>query len=215
MGTIADIEWRELQLSPKERAKARDNYIRDFDRQFADWSSIAKVCLDVRRDKDYELLGFRTWDAWLIDAAPRSRSYIYWSVKTFEKLSPDIPEEDLAQIPPGSASVLLSVSPAVRSTSKIRRAAREKPAKLRATIKKEFPEQHLESVVPYKTKFKQTAWENIQEAFECYKAFEDEGISLESFLEWLAIDYMDSMSTENPHRSNRQMWKEREHVAVQ
>jgi len=180
-------EIRECSLSPKERAEARDCFVRAFEEQFNNWVSIAKVCIEVERDKDYLLLGFQSWHAWLLAAAPRSRSYIYLVVGRFKELSPDISEEELAQIPLGSAGVLRQLSPAVRKVSKIRQAAKGKPSDLRAVVAKEFPLQHVEGIVEQRLRFTTSQWMRIEGAYEAY-LLTDEGASLETFIEWLVSE---------------------------
>lgn len=188
MGTVTCPEIRtEYDLTPVERAKARDEYVRQFERQFSDWTEIAKVCIEVERDQDYRLLGFPSWNQWLMDAAPRSRSYIYLVVNRYKELSPDIPEADLAQISLGSAGVLKQLSPAVRQMSKIRQAAKGKPSDLRVILEQEFPTQHIEPIVEQRMRFTMSQWQRIEAAWEAYKVV-DPTASLETFIEWLVSE---------------------------
>lgn len=187
MGTINCPEIRETSLSPQERAQARDFRVRDFERQFNDWTEIAKCCIEVERDQDYKLLGFPSWHAWLLDAAPRSRSYIYLVVGRFKELIADIPEEELAQIPLGSAGVLRSLSSAARKSSKIRQAAQSKPAEFRKVLEQEFPEQHIEPIVECRLRFKLSFWVNFEAAYEKYK-LTDETATKEDFVEYLVSE---------------------------
>jgi hypothetical protein len=176
-------EVREFSLTPKERAESRDNYVRVFDQQWADWSSIAKVCVDMDRDRDWEILGFASFNQYLVTAAPRSRSYLYLVIGRYRELSPDIPDEELAQIPLSNASVLKQLSPAVRKESKIRLGAKGKPAEFREMVSKEYPGQHIEPIVEQRLRFTLSAWTRIEAAWEAYKVI-DESASLETFLEW-------------------------------
>lgn len=187
MGTLTAPEIREHRLSPKERAFARDSYVRDFERTFQDWTAIAKCCIDIERDRDYELLGFASWHAWLLDAAPRSRSYIYLVVGRYKELIADIPEEELAQIPLGSAGVLRQLSSSARRLSKIRQAAQSKPAEFRKVLDQEFPEQHLEPLVECRLRFKLSFWSLFEAAYEKYKLTDETG-SKEDFIEFLVSE---------------------------
>lgn len=173
-------EWL---LSPQERAGIRDRFVREFESQYADWSSIAKVCLDVDRDRDWKVLGYHSYDAWLSAAAPRSRSFIYLVVSHYKKLSPDISDEELADIPLASATVLKSVSSKARRDPKVQKAAKGKAKELRETIMREHPDQHLEFVVRPKLKFSLSAWEKIETAYEAYLLV-DPTASMEVFLEF-------------------------------
>lgn len=188
MGTITCPEVRtEFGLTPKERAEARDSFVRSFERQFSDWTEIAKVCIEVERDRDFEVLGFSSWHSWLLNAAPRSRSYIYLVVGRYKELSVDIPEAELAQIPLGSAGVLKQLSSKIRQDPKIRQAARSKPGDLRQVIQNEFPLQHIEGIVEHRLRFTTSQWGKIESAFEAYKTV-DESASLEIFFEWLVSE---------------------------
>jgi hypothetical protein len=187
MGTLNAPEVREFSLTPKERAESRDNYVRVFDQQWADWSSIAKVCVDMDRDRDWEILGFASFNQYLVTAAPRSRSYLYLVIGRYRELSPDIPDEELAQIPLSNASVLKQLSPEVRRESKIGRAAKGKPAEFREFVAREYPQQHVEPLVEQRLRFTLSAWQRIEAAWEAYKVI-DESASLETFLEWLVSE---------------------------
>lgn len=187
MGTLTAPEIREHTLSPRERAEARDARVREFERQFNDWVEIARCCIEVERDHDYKLLGFPSWHAWLLDAAPRSRSYIYLVVGRYKELIADIPEEELAQIPLGSAGVLRQLSPSVRRSSKIRQAAQSKPAEFRKVLEQEYPGQHIEPLVECRLRFKLSFWEVFETAFEKYKLTE-ESATKEEFIEFLVSE---------------------------
>lgn len=188
MGTANCPEIRvKSGLSSRERAEARDSYVRAFDRQFADWAEIAKACIDVERDKDYLILGFKTWHEWLLDAAPMSRSYIYIVVGRYKELVPDIPHEELSRIPLGSAKVLAGVSSTVRRNPKVKSAAIKEPKKFREYIRDHHPDQHIEGIVERKLKFTTSQWERVEACYEAY-LLTDEGASLETFIEWLCSE---------------------------
>ena len=187
MGTLTAPEIREHRLSPKERAFARDSYVRDFERTFQDWTAIAKCCIDIERDRDYELLGFASWHAWLLDAAPRSRSYIYLVVGRYKELIADIPEEELAQIPLGSAGVLRKLSSAQRRSVEVRKSATKKPEQFIADLQVLSPEQHLEPLVECRLRFKLSFWSLFEAAYEKYKLTDETG-SKEDFIEFLVSE---------------------------
>jgi hypothetical protein len=177
----------ESALTPRERAEARDSFVRDFERSFSDWSAIAKCCIEVERDKDYEILGYSSWHAWLLAAAPRSRSYIYLVVGRYKELSADVSEEELAQIPLGSAGVLRQLSSATRRDPSVRKAATQPPKEFRQSIRESHPEQFIESIVEKKLRFTASQWDVIDRAYEAYQVL-DPGASLEIFLEWLVSE---------------------------
>ena len=174
-------EWL---LQPQERAEIRDRFVREFECQYADWSSIAKVCLDIDHDQDWKVLGYRSYDAWLQAAAPRSRSFIYLVVSHYKALSPDISDEELAEMPLASATVLKSVSSKTRRDPKVRKAAKGKTKELRQTIMDDHPDQLLESVVTVRLKFSLSAYKRIQDAYDLYVELIDPEASMETFLEF-------------------------------
>lgn len=189
MGQIADIEIRPIDcdLTPKERAAARDSFVRSFERQFSDWSEIARVCCQVESDKDYALLGFHSFGAWLIEAAPRSRSYIYLVMGRYKELAPDISDEDLARIPLASTGVLKQLSSKVRQNPKLKSVAIKEPKELRKYIEENHPDQHIEGIVERKLRFTTSQWQRVEAVYEAYLVA-DEGASLETFIEWLCSE---------------------------
>jgi len=178
-------EWL---LPPDERAQMRDRFVREFETQFSDWSAIARVCVDVDKDKDWKVLGYRSWDAWLQSAAPRSRSFIYLVVSHYKALSPDISDEELAEMPLASATVLKGVSSKARRDPKVQKSAHGRTKELRETIMREHPDQHLESVVTPKLKFSFSAWHKISDALEAYQMVEPNA-TIESFMEFIVTEW--------------------------
>jgi hypothetical protein len=191
MSACVDIEIRpEIAISPKERAEARDSYVRSFEEQFSNWSAIAKVCVDMDRDRDWELLGFHSFGAYLVATAPRSRSYLYLVMGRFKELVPDIPEEELAEIPLGSAGVLVQMSKTKRKDPEIRKSAKKKPAEFLKDVQETDPNQHLELRHRITLDFEDSAWSVIEATFEKYKVIEGE-CSLETFFEWAVSEVSD------------------------
>ena len=174
----------EDELSPQERAEARDHYVRDFDSRWGDWVAIAKVCVDVERDQDWKTLGFHSFEAWLLAAAPRSRSYLYLVIGRYKELSVDIPESDLAQMPLGSAGVLKQLSSNLRRDPKVREAAKKTPKEFREALRETHPEQALEDIVTVKLNFPISLWRVISARFEIYQ-LTDPTATLIDFVEYL------------------------------
>jgi hypothetical protein len=188
MGVLCDLEIRPSSaVSPKERAEARDSYVRNFDRQFKDWSEIASCCLAVKRDRDWETLGFHSFEAWLTNAAPASRRYIFLVMGLHENLSPDLSPEELSNIPLGSAKVLTQMSKSARKDPKIKEAAKQKPSEFIKSVQNCTPEQHIELRHRVTLDFQESAWAVIEATFEKYKVMEGE-CSLENFIEWMCSE---------------------------
>jgi hypothetical protein len=207
MPNCVDVEVRTHTLTAQERAIERDSLVREFERQFSQWTAIAKVCIEVERDRDWEILGFHSWSAWILDAAPKSRSYIYLVTSRYKELIADIPEEELAQIPLGSAGVLKQLSPAVRKSSKIRQAAKEKPEKLRQIVEQEFPEQHLLGLDIRCLKLDTSQAGVFDEALAIYRALNNHCATVEEFVESLCAGYANGAWEDSPY-SNRERAKQ-------
>lgn len=195
MGTLNAPEIREFSsgLSPLELAKRHDSYVRDFERRWSDWTDIARICLTVDRDKEWELLGFHSWEHWLMDAAPKSRSYIYLVVGRYKELSADIPEDELANIPLGSAGVLKALPRSLRKDPGVRKAAKSKPKQFREALKQDHPEQLLEAIEPMRIHFTSSQRLVFEETLEEYRAREgDEYASEADMVEDLCQRYRET-----------------------
>lgn len=212
MSACVDIE---IRLTPLERARARDSFVRSFERTFRQWQEIAKCCLEVKRDGDWELLGFHSFEAWLGDAAPASRRYIFLVMGIHDDLSHDIPDEILDKIPLGTGQILHREvkSKALRRDPRILEAATHKPKKFVSTVKQIAPEQHLEGYQVKKLNFSVSQAETVEDGWDAYRHLEDETISLEAFIEWVVNDWLDGLAQGGP-TSRRMTWegiKERAH----
>lgn len=172
------------ELTVQERAESRDHYVRDFDARWGDWTGIAKVCVDVERDRDWETLGYHSFEAWLVGAAPRSRSYLYLVIGRYKELSVDIPEADLAQISLGSAGVLRQLSSKIRRDPEVIEAAQKPPKEFRESLRASHPDQHVEPIVTVKLHFPMSLWLAISERFEIFQ-ITDPSATLTTFIEYL------------------------------
>lgn len=214
MGTICDVEWREVALSPKDRAVARDSFVREFERRFSDWSEIARVCSEIERDKDWEVLGYKSYHQWLIAAAPRSRSYIYLVTGRYKELKDDFTDEELSQIDLDSTKTLRKLSPAVRHDPEVREAAKKKPRELRRLIVERHPEQHVEDIEERTLKFETSQAAIFDEAVEAWRKLNNPEESAEAILEDILNDYLDSPCNEDSPYSRRQVAQQRESVSA-
>jgi hypothetical protein len=129
-------------------------------------------------------MGYSSFHDWLLLEAPRSRSYLYLVIDHYRTLSPDISDEELAEMPLASATVLKSVSSKTRRDPKVRKAAKGKTKELRQAIMDDHPDQLLESVVTVRLKFSLSAYKRIQDAYDLYVELIDPEASMETFLEF-------------------------------
>ena len=185
---------RELVITPAQRAKARDSYVRDFDRQFRQWVDIARCCIEVEQDLDWRILGFPSFKAWLRDAAPASESYLYAVMRVYKGLLPDIPEAVLEQMPLGTATILERQvkSPKLRRNAQVLEAARQKPKKFTEVMQTIAPDQHVEGIVRQPIHFTASQWAVVENAKETYELLMGEPMSLAQFVEFLVAEWLDS-----------------------
>lgn len=167
-----------------QRAQDRDAFVRDFDQRWGDWLPIAEACCAVERDKDWALLGHRSFEAWILAAAPRSRSYLYLVIGRYKELSVDIPPDELARIPLGSAGVLRQLPSSMRRDPEVQREARKQPKEFRESLRTSHPEQALEQIVSVKLNFPMSLWALISQRFELYQ-LTDETATMVDFIEYL------------------------------
>ena len=214
MSACVDVEWRELKLTPKDRAEARDSLVREFERQWNNWSEIGRVCSEIERDKDWEVLGYKSYHQWLIAAAPRSRSYIYLVTGRYKELKDDFTDEELSQIDLDSTKTLRKLSPAVRHDPEVREAAKKKPRELRRLIVERHPEQHVEDIEERTLKFETSQAAIFDEAVEAWRKLNNPEESAEAILEDILNDYLDSPCNEDSPYSRRQVAQQRESVSA-
>jgi hypothetical protein len=204
MGTCVDIEVRpSSSLTPQDRAEYRDHFVREFEARFNDWSAIARVCCDVERDRDYLLLGFKSFHQWILAAAPKSRAYIYLVTGRYKELKDDFSDAELAEIDLDSTTTLRKLSPAVRRDPEVREAAKKKPRDLRKVVTEKHPEQLIEECDARVLNFPVSAAEVFDEALQCYRTMNNPSAPVEEFVEGLCADYLDAQWEEGPY-SNRE-----------
>lgn len=136
---------------------------------------------------------FTSFDAWIIDSAPLSRSYAY-DAKAKIKILRDsgVPLERLAEVPRVNVITLSQLPPVLQRDEEVLADAQKLSEEtFRAKMVSEHPEAHLEARKRVRWEFDQTAWEVVDEAvhramqkWECNQQAAIEGI----FAEWLVAD---------------------------
>jgi hypothetical protein len=183
-------------LAPKEHGNSctcfncRDKRVRDWVRTVQNWTAIARDCVGVKVDKSYEQGGFKTWEDWLLSAAPeeKSRSYLYLVSKNYLELTGLIPENEIDGVKLGCVTVLKQTSPEIRRDPRVLAAAKDKPEKLREVLERDFPEQHIETTVNKRCRFPRSMWEHtIEPKYETFLLIEPDA-GFESFIEWLCTE---------------------------
>ena len=135
-----------LDIEPERLALAteRDYQVRQLERQHvACWSQMAELCRVIEEQEDWRILGYSSFNTWLLSAAPQSRSAMYAARGLLKELE-GLETSDLREIPLGSAKVLASV-PKRSRTQKLIEAAKRPPSEFKANVQDKFPELHIES----------------------------------------------------------------------
>lgn len=178
-------------------AAAYDHRVRVIESETA--GNFAEIGLIVKEVDDRELWRFITksdgemchsFDDWLLDAMPVSRSQAYSARKVAQRLD-HLSAEERAEISPGNLKTLAEVDdPKITKSRPILDAAKKmKPKEFRAKIAREHPEQHLESFEPMRFNPVATARELIDRALEKAKEL-DGAVTREEQLECLADFYL-------------------------
>ncbi|MHB1952165.1 MAG: hypothetical protein ACYCOU_00330 [Sulfobacillus sp.] len=110
---------------------------------------------------------YESFNAWLKDAAPYSRSHCYAALKIVDELSKDIPREKLLQIDETNARTLLGVSSAIRQDESIQRAAQTMPGpEFVEHLQAQHANQHVETAKRFSVTLSATDYEAVMEALD-------------------------------------------------
>lgn len=165
MATAVVTPEVEIELSGFEKAQAYDSRMRDLELQIqSTWHECGTIGLWMRNIKGWEMLGFHSFNAWLLDAAPRSRSVVYAAVNALEELK-DVPAEELREIAHSTVHVLKKLPKDVRAKPEVRAAAKTLTTKeFTRKMKKENPNLHLEQFISREFRFTESQEEAIDHA---------------------------------------------------
>ena len=133
-----------------------------------------------------------SWNDWVMDALPVSRSMAYAARTVAQRLS-GIPAEERSLISPGNLRTLAEVDdPKITQSRPILDDAKTmKPAEFREKIAREHPEQHIENLKPMRFSPTESQRIAIEGALEAACIVFDEGLSREQSLEAIAAYYLD------------------------
>ncbi len=110
---------------------------------------------------------YESFNAWLLDAAPYSRSHCYAAKGIVEELSKDIPRDTLLRIDETNARTLLEVSSALRQDEAILRAAQTMPGpEFLEHIQTQHPLQHVEATKRFSVILSATNHAAVMEALD-------------------------------------------------
>ena len=156
-----------------------------------------KICLDVRNGLlhqnriDPETGMPCSFSRWVRLSATWSYASCFAAMRDMESLS-DVPAADLAQVPAGNFPILKQLSTAVRNQPAVLQAAKTKhPDELIEHIKRDHPNQHLESRKTLRFVAEESQAAEIEEAIAL--AMEHGAANRTEALLAMAIDYKASM----------------------
>jgi len=141
-------EIRLPQETPLQRAKSRHAEVVSICEHLVAamhaWGRLGKLCTLVERDKDWELLGYSSFGAWMMrieEVSGYSRAAAYSYMKLFRELE----THDVEGMSLGTAQVFKQLPAALqRSPQVLSDAKRMKPKQFREKIAKDHPESHIE-----------------------------------------------------------------------
>ena len=150
-----------------------DTRLRELEQTWSEsWIEAADIASTVQDNSLWREGGYKSFESWLQQACPRSRSWVYLAMSTRKELR-DISDADLRQIPLGNAEILKSVPKAKRNGSKLLEAASSKPPREFITDAiAAAPESLLEKLV--RKTFTASQWTKISEAIEQFRIQRDD-----------------------------------------
>jgi hypothetical protein len=144
-----------------ERALYCDAYVKDFDRRFADWTTLAACLIEVERDELWtEFADCDSYDDWLHKRAPVSHSLCYAVKARMLNLQQDFTLDEMKLMPPQTAEYIKKhVPPAVRKDPRAREASTKKQKEAVEQLQRDFPLHAFEAEQEITLHFEKSAWE--------------------------------------------------------
>ena len=181
----------EIQQSRLDLAHTRTDRMRQLEKQSTGiWSEMAELAVLVDEQKDWELLGYRSFGAWMKENCPQSRSMVYMGMAAFKELQ-EIPVSELKQIPLGNAEILAQAPRSIRSTPKLLDAAKvQQPRDFRSTVIQSAPDSHLETIVRKRFKFTVSQLQTVDAALEMYGIINEDEAGEGTRLEAICAEFL-------------------------
>jgi len=185
-------QFENIEASRRSLAAEHDKRAREIERQRTEqWSELADICMCVRDAEEWRILGFSSFNRWLLDAVPKSRSSVYAAMGVVEELQ-DVTKEDLSQIEQGNATILSKLPKKMRQSRKVIAAAKSlPPRKFIEKIQEQAPDLHIEQKVARKLKFTPTQEKTIDAAIGMVRLLTEDEMSDEDALESICADYLE------------------------
>lgn len=142
---------------------AIDTWVRE---KVKEWVPLARACMEVRMRSLYFHGGFSSWDGWLNSAAPGvSARTIYWHISLIEGLEADFTDEQIGAMPPETAKQVRKLPKSLRNDPALREASTRKQKAFVETLKRDHPEQLIETDSMLAFSLSETQRDIIEEEF--------------------------------------------------
>lgn len=186
---MAESQASEFGQERYNLAKAHDERMRELEKIWSNtWQEIGLLAIVVRDNNEWKVLGYSSFNAWLLDACGKSRSVVYAAMGALDELK-DIPREQLQEISHQNAHVLKKIPKTIRANPKVIEAARDLTNKAFVRkMKQDHPELHLEEFIKREFRFTETQEIEVDKAIAQCKA--EHGIEFdEEALYAICVEY--------------------------
>jgi len=200
--TIEQIDSMAKEYPLGAFGMAMDARIRQFDKQQKlTFVEIGYICLKVEQTEAwremYDQGKFKSFGAWITDAAPSSRATCYAAMGEVKRAIEDkLPLQQLNTIPRCNIRTVNRLSTELKRDPEILKAAEtlEERDFLRK-IEKEHPLEHVEDLSPMRFKFEKSQRQKVEEAIQVAMVIY-ELPTREAAMEVIAADWLNSNQTE-------------------
>jgi hypothetical protein len=178
--------------TPLERAQRRTDQARVLDGVIkSSWALVGILCRDVRRDRDWEIMGYGSFPAWREDVLPFSKSLACDAENLIGQLD-GWKDDEIVELPYSTAKFVTTKIPKSRQTPELKKAARRmKPEAFEEQVISRNPDLHIERKVWVNLPLEESQKRVIKGALElCRELEQDETLSYSQFFEKLAAGYL-------------------------
>jgi hypothetical protein len=189
MGALTAPEIRDVRdWTPLQRATNRHAEVLQICEHLVQamhaWGRLGKLCTLVERDKDWELLGYSSFGAWMM-AVEEHSGYSRASAYAYMKLFQQLEKHDIEGMSLGTAQVFKLLPAALQRSPEVRSAAkRMKPKQFREKIATEYPDSHIETQEEVCLKLDEGVLKMWRETIDDVRILEDDpAMSHEAVLE--------------------------------
>ena len=146
MTASAAVTSRTETLPPAIRAQEIDHRVRQLEKaNKQNFVELGQLMVEMEKFAGWRELGYESYDAWISNAAPVSRSSGYEAKRAIEKLSGSVPLSELQDVPRSNLSLLAAI-PERERKQWVKSAKELNEPSFRRKIRAEKPELHIEMI---------------------------------------------------------------------